>query len=412
MKSEKKPSRRRAAATLIAAALAGIVISHLFGYFRDMHRRSKNLGTVLPVPRADSGSGFRFSITPDTQKLLCIEDRFKRQKVYLSDFPPEGSGSYREVLTLPNYEHWASRPAFCGGDASKFALVGCYWRGTDVPEFPEFKNKKEYESWIGAHPRYTLKTVNGETDIDYSLAGFYLVIADLNEGKSDFLLRIPDEISGEPANITTSLCWPLRDLIFLGIRDSVYKVSLQETPPKLEKILTLPKEIENAWFGSIKGMYYNTEENTLTAAASYINAIELGTEKQRTTIRLAGCKFDLQEESLVSVDMTPEAVQAPRPVMSSDNSSIAAVALEETLLRAFIKRKGKISVMSFNGNMSETSLKIDSVAEESFPFLHYPEMETVSSDGSIIIYREGSKYRYRRIGLKADELYSSHAAVP
>ena len=389
-----KFSRRDLLAIGIAVGILAIAdLCYLFGCLRDLSH-PKNPGTVLPVPSADSVSGLQFSITPDTQKLLCIENRFKRQKVCLSDFPPEGPGSYREVLTIPNYEYRSSRPAFCAADASKFATVGCYWRGADVPEFPEFKDKKEYESWVGAHPRYTLKTVNGETDIDYSLAGFYLVIADLNEGKSDFLLRIPDEISGEPANITTSLCWPLRDLIFLGIRDSVYQVSLRKSPPSLEKIMTLPKDVEGALFGGIKVMWYNAKKDTLTAAAAYVNTGRSG-NKAKSTVQLAFYKFDFQEEMFIPADPVPEPIISSLPVMSADNTVIAAVVREETPIKAFLKHKGgEIAVMSAEGA---------EIAAKAFPAKEAPVLETVSPDGKAVVYRDGLKYRYRQIGPFADE---------
>lgn len=394
MNGEKNFLRRNLLAIGITVGILAVAdLCYLFGCFRDLSH-PKNPGTILPVPGGDSSFRLQFAITPDTQKLLCIESLFKRQKAYLSDFPPEGPGSYREVLTIPNYEYRSSPPAFCAGDASKFATVGCYWRGVDVPEFPEFKNKEEYESWIGAHPRYTMNTVNGKTDIDYSLAGFYLVISDLNEGKSDFLLRIPDEISGEPANITTSLCWPLRDLIFLGIRDSVYQVSLRKSPPKLEKVMTLPKDTEGALFDGIKGMWYNNEENTLASAAVYVN-IDRNGNKTKSTMRLAYYKFDLQEEMFIPAGPVPEPTISSFPVMSADNTVIAAAVQEEPLIKAFLKREGgRIAVMSAEGG---------EIAAEAFPAIEAPVLETVSPDGKAVVYRDGLKYRYRQIGQSADE---------
>ena len=386
-----KFSRRDLLAIGIAVGILAIAdLCYLFGCLRDLSH-PKNPGTVLPVPSADSVSGLQFSITPDTQKLLCIENRFKRQKVCLSDFPPEGPGSYREVLSIPNYEYRSSRPAFCAADTSKFATVGCYWRGADVPEFPEFKSKEEYRSWEEAHPEYTM---NGAADSGRSPAGFYLVISDLNEGKADFLLRIPDGISGEPANITTSLCWPLRDLIFLGIRDSVYQVSLRKSPPVLKKVMTLPKGVEGALFGGIRGMYYNAEENTLTAAATYVNTGRSG-NKAKSTIQLAFYKFDFQEEMFIPAEPVPVSGISSLPVMSADNTVIAAAVREETPIKAFLKHKGgEIAVMSAEGN---------EIAAEAFPAKEAPVLETVSPDGKAVVYRDGLKYRYRQIGQFADE---------
>lgn len=388
----KKRFSRRQLLTIGISSLAAAGFGGLLYHFGIHSRSRKKIGSVLSVPGGDDHSYYRFAITPDSQKFLCFERRFYRQNIYLADFPPENSDSYQKILTLPNYNYWSSNPAFCGADASKFAMTGCYFRSPDVPEFPEFQNDEEFESWREAHPEYDTSTVNGVTDIDYSLAGFYIVIFDLGEKKSDFLVRIPEEIVGEPSKMAASLCWPLPDVMFLSVRTSVYQISLRDPEPKFEKILTLPEEIENSSSGIIRGLYYDTGKNILSAAVicreSADNPVNGDPVKQ--TFRMADVKFDVQGKSLVSADLIPEPIQ-PRTVISSDNSVIAAVTWGQSLIRTFIRGKENICVMT---------LKEDGalVAHDSVHFSEILWLEAVSPDGSIIIYKGFREYRYLRIG--------------
>lgn len=385
MELKEKFSRRRLLTIGISCAV-GLGCVHLIEYFRNRSRLREKMGTVLPVPNGDSRSHYKFAITPGSPKIVCIEERHYRQNIYLADFPPESSDSYRKILTLPNFNAWSSNPAFCAADASKFAMTGCYFRSPDAAELPDFQNDGEFNSWLEAHPEYDTSTVNGVTNIDYSLAGFYLVISDLGEKKSDFLVRIPEEIVEDPSKMAPSLCWPLRDLLFLSIRGSVYQISLRDTSPKFEKILTIPETIDHSARGSIRGLYYDPEKNMLSVAAIYRETVS---DIERSTFRMVNVKFDVRNESLVSTDLMPEPV-CPRAVVSSDNSAIAAVTMGNSLIRTFIQRKEKICVMSLKEDG-------DYVGHSSIPILDLTMLETVSPDGSIVIYRGFRDYRYLRI---------------
>lgn len=387
MELKEKFSRRRLLTIGISCAV-GLGIAHLIGHFRNRSRSREKTGTVLPVPGADGRASYTFAITPGSPKIVCIEERLHRQNVYLADFPPESSESYQKILTLPNFNWWSSNPAFCGADASKFAMIGCYFRSPDVPEFLDFQNDEEFESWQKAHPEYVTPTVNGVTEIDYSLAGFYLVITDLGEKKSDFLVRIPDEIARNPSRMAPSLCWPLRDLLFLSAGKSVYQISLRDSEPSFEKILTLPDTIENSVRGSVRGLYYDTEKNVLSAAVIYRETV--GGSIERSTLRMANVKFDVREGALLSADLAPEPIW-PRAVVSSDNSGIAAVAVDNSLIRTYIQGEEKICVMS---------LKEDDayIADATIPISDLSTLEAVSPDGSVVIYSSRREYRYLRIG--------------
>ena len=386
MEIKEKFSRRRLL-TIGISCLAGLGIAHSLGHFKNRPRSREKMGTALPVPNADRHASYTFAITPDSRKIVCVEERFYRQNIYLADFPPESPESYRKILTLPNSNWWSSNLAFCGADASKFAMVGCYFRSPDVPEFPDFQSDAEFESWRKAHPEYDTSTVNGVTEIDDSPAGFYLVISDLGEKRADFLVRIPEEIVKNPSTMAPSLCWASRDLLFLRAGKSVYQISLRESEPSFEKLLTLPDTIENSVRGGVRGLYYDTEKNVLSAAAIYRETV--GGSIERTTFRMAIVKFDVRKRSLVSAVLASESIW-PRTVVSSDNSMIAAVTREEPPTGTFIQRKEKIFVVSLKEDGAH-------VADASIPISDLSTLEAVSPDGGTVVYGGFRKYRYLRI---------------
>jgi hypothetical protein len=333
------------------------------------------------MPNANFVGRSKLAFSPDDKNIVFVEEDCTCLHVYRSVFPVTSINDYKKIISVPNFRAWASNITFCLEMEDNIAIAGCFVdpvTGINLPDINRTTdNITEYGDWLKENPLWALNTVNGVTNIDYSVVGFYIAKISFSGKGFSFITRIPDDIIKEPSNMgSIVLCWPFEQEMFVAVRSAIYRITLTAPTPEWKLFFDFQKEKNSNFDMRLRVLLLTFDRNT--------------------NLLVTVCAYSKRNADRSEHTYVIQTIDKSGKLQDTFSGSSSFPFVSVTMGAAASNRNGSVVfALSQLEGMTIADLSNSKVSFKVLPYqknrIQIPDIDAVSSNGKIVIYHLQSR---------------------